>query len=96
VRGIARLDDETIGVCYCHDDPITVSGRIITASDDHYTNGRGTARLGDTVLANCGHTGVIVTSKETEFVNNRGIARLEDEFEGCYIGKIVTASEDTF
>jgi len=96
VRGIARLGDATMGTCYCHDSPITVGGKIISASEDHLTNGRGTARLGDTVMADCGHTAKIISAKETEFVNGRGVARLGDNFEGCYVGKIISASEDTF
>lgn len=93
-RGIARLDDETYGFCTSHNK--NVSGRIITASEDHLTNGRGTARIGDTVLADCGHTGDIVTGKEDQFVNGQGVARLEDTFDGIYKGEIITASEDTF
>ena len=96
MRGIARLGDATHGICYCHDSPISVSGKIITASEDHFTNGRGTARLGDLVMADCGHTGRIISAKENEFVNGRGVARLADQFDGCYKGKIISASDNTF
>lgn len=47
-------------------------------------------------MAECGHTGKIISAKENEFVNGRGVARLADQFEGCYVGKIISASEDTF
>lgn len=96
MRGIARLGDSTQGTCYCHPTPITVSGKIITASENHFTNGRGTARLGDLVMADCGHTGRIISAKENDFVNGRGVARLSDQFTGCYVGKIVSASENSF
>lgn len=96
MRGIARLDDRTTGICYCHTSPIQVGGKIVTGSDDVLTNGRKTARVGDTVLADCGHTGIIVTGKDDQFANDMKVARLDDEFEGCYIGHIIEASEDTF
>lgn len=95
-RGIARLGDFTNGVCYCHDEPIPVSGEIITSSNTTKVNNLGVARVGDTVMATCGHTGVIVTGKDTHLVDGVKVARLGDTFEGCYIGEIITASEDTF
>lgn len=95
-RGIARLGDATYGTCYCHDEPITVGGKIISASEDCFTNGRGTARIGDTVMGDCGHTGTIISGKENDFVNGRSVARLGDSFNGCYVGQIISASEDTF
>jgi uncharacterized Zn-binding protein involved in type VI secretion len=95
-RGVARLGDYTIGVCKCHKTPIITGGRIITASSDVITNNRGTARLGDTVLANCGHTGLICTASDKTITNNRGTARLGDNTSGCYNATIITASSDRF
>lgn len=95
-RGLARLGDRTLGICRCHDEPITVYGTIITASPDQSVNNRGQARIGDTVQADCGHTGIIVSGKPDHIVNTRLAARLGDEFEGCYTGRIITASPDTF
>ncbi len=94
--GLARLGDRTLGVCHCHKDPITVYGTIITASSDQLVNNRGQARVGDIVRADCGHTGTIITGKPTHIVSNRLAARLGDQFEGCYTGRIITASSDTF
>ena len=85
-----------MGTCYCHDSPISVGGKIISASETRFVNGKGVARLGDTVQADCGHTGKIISAKETEFVDDRGVARLGDNFNGCYVGKIISASENTF
>lgn len=95
-NGIARLGDSTYGTCHCHDEPIQVSGTIISASPDTNANGRGVARLGDTVKASCGHTAIIISAKTTQFANGRGVARLGDKFTGCYIGTITSASPDTF
>lgn len=94
-RKVARLGDKTIGICKCHTPPITVSGKIITASLDVPTNNRGTAREGDVVLASCGHTGKICTFSTTVKTNGRGTARLGDKTTGCYNATIITASFDT-
>jgi uncharacterized Zn-binding protein involved in type VI secretion len=90
--GIARLGDRTIGQCSCHTSTITVGGTIITASPNTIVNGMNVARLGDTVLADCGHTGTIVTSSPTNICNGAGIARLGDRTTGCYVATIITAS----
>lgn len=94
-RGFARLGDRTIGTCSCHKNPITVGGTIVTASTDTVANNMGVARLGDTVLADCGHTGIIVSASEVTITNNRGTARLGDVTDGCYVATIITASQDT-
>lgn len=93
--GTARLGDKTIGVCYAHSTPITVGGAIVSASTDTICNNRGTARLNDTVLADCGHTGKIITASTVTICNNRGTARLGDSTTGDYVAKIISASSDT-
>lgn len=96
MRGLARVGDRTIGTCVCHDTPITVGGTIVMGSPDTFTNNLPQARLGDTVRADCGHTGKIVTASPTVFANYLGVARLGDQTSGCYNATIVTASPDTF
>lgn len=91
--GIARKDDRTIGICCRHGKK---GGKIITYSDDVFVNNRNVARVGDTVLADCGDTGTIATGAETVLTNNKKTARLGDVTEGCYVATIITASEDTF
>jgi len=98
-RGKARLGDQTIGVCYdsSHNSPITVGGKIITASENDFANGRGIARLGDSVLTECNHQSYIITASENDFTNGRGIARLGDRVgRGPYQAVIITASENCF
>lgn len=93
MRGTARLGDRTVGTCSIH--PGTIGGTIITASEDVQANSRGVARLGDTVLADCGHTAVIVTAAALTKANSRGFARLSDLVQGPeYSGTIVTCSND--
>jgi uncharacterized Zn-binding protein involved in type VI secretion len=93
---VARLGDRTIGDCYAHDDVLrNVGGTIVTCSPDDSTTNRGTARLGDLVLSDCGHYGIICTSSSLKDVNQRGIARIGDTTSGDYVAYIITGSNET-
>ena len=95
--GIARITDRTWGTCYAHDGPITVGGTIIVGSPDSFANKLNISRIGDTVLADCGHTSIIVTGSPLTFANKIPVGRLGDQVAGGpYIAVIVTASPDTF
>lgn len=94
MNGIARLGDSTTGYCKIHQ--IQVSGTIVSASTNVGCNGMGVARLGDIVLAECGHTGTIVSASSTDYCNGMGVARLGDTIDGDYEATIVSASTDTF
>lgn len=94
MRGVARLGDKTIGGCAVHGPGI--GGTITSASPDVICNGKGVARLGDQVTADCGHVSQIITASYTVITNGRGTARLSDSVAGSpYIATIITASPDT-
>lgn len=96
IRGIARLGDKTYGICRCHITPIMVRGRIVSASADSFADKRGIARIGDKVIADCGHTGIIVSASILTFANRRGVARLGDKTVGCYNAFILSGSSTSF
>ena len=100
MRGAARLNDKTFGVCShpSHTIPINIGGKIVSASGNIECNGRPLARLGDKVLSDCGHTSKIISASTSEDPNNkRGTARLNDKVgNGPYKAKIISASSDTF
>ena len=79
---IARRLDEHAGVCSHGEDccPHSVVGIITGGSPDSYIDGRGVARLGDTVTHNCPHCGIgnIATASSTMFINKLGVARKGD------------------
>lgn len=89
---VARLGDKCIGSCKVHGPDII--GTIITASPNVNVNGRQVARLGDKVLANCGHIATIITATTKTDSNNRfGTATLGDKVGASpYEGIIITAS----
>lgn len=94
--GVARLGDVTFGKCYKHGAPLEITGRIISASPNTYCDNLGIARLGDTVISDCGHTGTIVSASQVTNCNNLGVARLGDNVHGDYIATIISASTTTF
>jgi uncharacterized Zn-binding protein involved in type VI secretion len=97
-RPIARLNDRTTGTCShpSHIVPITVGGRITTASTDMSVNNRGIARLHDQVTTDCGHVSYIITASGNTSVNNRPAARLNDRVgNGPYEATIITGSPDS-
>jgi hypothetical protein len=99
MRGIARLDDRTDGICShpSHIVPIPVGGTIVTASTTMIVNGRGVAREDDEVLTDCGHTDLIQTFSSDTQADGRPTARLNDSVGklGIYSATIISASDDT-
>lgn len=95
-RAIARVGDRTYGICDCHKDPITTYGRIITGSPSFSLNEKDVARLGDRILADCGHEAIIVTASNKQFVDGLGVAMVDDRGEGCYNCVIIEGSPDAF
>jgi len=98
---VARLDDMHSGICDHGLDccPHNVTGVIVSASGNVNANGRGVARLEDSVTHNCPHcgTGKISSASGTVKANGKGVARLGDAvtYPGGR-GTIITASGNVF
>jgi uncharacterized Zn-binding protein involved in type VI secretion len=100
MAGVARLNDMHSGICNhglpcC---PHGVTGIISSASGNVNANGRGVARLNDSVTHNCPHCGTgYVSSAGKVKANGMGVARLGDSvtYPGGG-GTIITASENVF
>jgi uncharacterized Zn-binding protein involved in type VI secretion len=92
IMPVARKGDRTVGVCPIHG---AQGGRIITGKVNTKVNGSIITTIGDTVLANCGHTGRIITGNFLEIDTNMPVARLGDRFVGVYSGVIIQGSPNT-
>jgi len=93
---IARIGDRTHGTCNAHNGSITVDGTIITGSEKTIVEGSPVARLGDTVLADCGHTSYIITAAQ-KTSNGQGIAAIGDSVgNGPYTATITTGAEKSY
>jgi len=95
--GVARQNDIVIGDCEIHGK--NIKGRVIEASTNVQVNGRGVARIGDKVKAECGHESTITSGSTSEKPNSKpGIAK-QNSTVGLpnepYKGRIITGSTDT-
>lgn len=94
---LARKTDNTFGVCSHpdHDPPISVSGTITTGYAKVQVEGLDLARVGDTVTASCGHTGIIQDGHSKFSANGVAAAQLGSTFIGDYTGTITSAASKT-
>lgn len=92
IMPVARLRDRTVGVCVVHGPQ---GGKIITGKVNTKVNGSIITTIGDTVLANCGHTGRIITGNYLDIDTNMPVARMGDRFVGAYSGVIIQGSPNT-
>jgi uncharacterized Zn-binding protein involved in type VI secretion len=92
VRGVARVGDRTFGTCFSHPVPIPIGGTIVSGAPTVIAEGLGVARLGDTVITDCGHNGTIITGSPTVISAGAGSARLGDSVVGAYVATIISAA----
>jgi uncharacterized Zn-binding protein involved in type VI secretion len=69
-----------------------MGGWIITGSPNALSGGLPQARLTDTTVGYCGHTGIIVTGASKAFCNGLSHARIGDQVTGCNIGQVITGN----
>lgn len=88
---VATVNHQGQGVCYGHEDPIFVVGRIITGSANVLTNGMQTAQMNSIVQASCGHVATLIGTTKN-LVNGLPIGTMGSQFQGIYIGSIINGS----
>jgi hypothetical protein len=79
-----------------HEDPIPMSGIIITGMSGMSADSGAIAGMLSIVLGNCGHVGIIVTGSSS--VTGGGLARalIGAQFTGAFTGIIVTGATTQF
>ena len=75
---LAAVDDRCTGICYSHEDPISVSGVIYTGSPSGFKRNKAIARHDDLVRFDCGHIGKIVARETQMYCDSRAVAQLND------------------
>ena len=91
---IATIGSIGTGVCSCHNSPQAQTGSVITGSGMVMANGIGVSKIGDTILANCGHSGMIVSGSGTVMADGIGVASLTSSFVGCFVGTLISGSSN--
>jgi uncharacterized Zn-binding protein involved in type VI secretion len=90
MSSISKIGDIATGTCYAHKSPRSVTGVISTGDGTVVSDNIATACVGDTVVFNCGHTGVIVTGINNCTINNKAIAHIGSSVVGPMIATVVT------
>lgn len=86
---LARLNDLVTGICSAHPHgPIPAVGYIASASATVTAEGLPVARLGDTVITACGHSGLIASGSATVTAEGAPVARVGDTVSGAVTGQI--------
>lgn len=90
---IARIGDSWSGTCSIHG---SVTGIIVGGSGLTLDESKQVARVGDQVIATCGHTGQIVTGSGLTLDESKQVARIGDQIAGSTLsGQITTGSSLT-
>jgi len=89
---VARLNDLTTGICSAHSTgPIPAVGYVASAAANVTAEGIPVARLGDTVISACGHTGIIASASPSVLVEGNAIARSGELVSGSMNGHLVSS-----
>jgi hypothetical protein len=90
----SRLIDMWIGICCCHPPfpCIPMGGYIITGSANITSSGQAQARLIETTIGFCGHTGIVISASPNINANTLGKAKIAETVVGCNIGIVITGN----
>jgi len=88
----SRIGDMGVGICVCHVPPIPMIGFLITGAGTELSEDPPPSRIGDVILAICGHTGIMIQGSPDTIVENSPTSRVGDAFTGCFIGVLVTGA----
>lgn len=91
---VCRMNDTGVGVCNGPGHPANkpITATIVIASFNVKVNNMGRARLGDLVMASCGHVATMAIGNPLVLVNNMPGCRLGDLFSGPPVGTIIVGS----
>jgi len=79
---LSRIGDICVGICTCCKGDPDTTGVIVTGSETITCEESNVSRIGDIVVAPCGHTGVIITGASTA-TSESELARIGDFVTGC-------------
>lgn len=92
---VARLGDSWSGICSASGHG-SVTGTIVSGSALTLDESKQLARVGDQVIASCGHTGQIITGSALTLDESKQVARIGDRIGGSTLfGQIITGSSLT-
>lgn len=90
--GICKTSDIGVGVCPCHDSPVTYVTTMTVGAYSVRTNNLPTATLMTIGMSSCGHPTVAITCSWNVRAQNLGVHRLNDIGVNCGPYTMVTSS----
>lgn len=93
MSNLARIGDSVTG--YCSNHKRNVSGIIDSGSSNVFCDKQSIARVGDTVIFDCGDSSTISTGSSILFINKIPAARIGDSVTGIVTGTIISGSSTT-
>lgn len=91
---IARITDIGVGVCPCHDTPVTYVTTFIEGAPFTFLDGLNVATIGTIGTSSCGHATIAITGSQISFANDRPIHRVGDTGQNCGTYVTITGSDN--
>ena len=89
---LARNGDIAIGICPCHKSPRPVTGVVMATAVKSNVEGLPVARVGDTVIADCGHIAVILGGSAKTIVEGKPAGQVGSSVSGDWMGTILNGA----
>ena len=89
-----RVGDTGIGVCPCHDTPVSYTTVFTTGASTVGTNNKASAIVGSIGISSCGHPTIALTGSKTILKENKPSHRIGDTGTNCGSYVVVSGSND--
>lgn len=83
------INTESTAIGYCTTCRKTAQGKLDTYSDTTYFEDKPAGRVGDTVKAECGHTGIIMDGSTSVYIDGMLAATTASTIQGIYIARFI-------
>lgn len=90
----SRVGDIGVGVCPCHDSPVTYTTVFVSGASSVITNNKISTIIGTIGISSCGHPTIALTGSGTVIKENKGSHRIGDTGANCGPYVVVTGSPD--
>jgi uncharacterized Zn-binding protein involved in type VI secretion len=83
------INTDSVAVGYCSKCRKTLTGKLDTYSSTTYFENLPSGRVGDTVRATCGHTGIVVDGSTSIVIDSMPAATTKSNISGIYTAKFI-------
>ena len=91
---MSRIGDMGVGVCPCHDSPVSYVTTFVTGANTVFTNGANQTYIGTIGVASCGHPTFALTGSPDVYAEGSPVHRVGDMGENCGPYTAITGSDN--